>query len=241
MRRESSKEKATRLYAFLLTLYPQGYKYAFGPQMVQTFKDYYADVVESGQQAEVPFWFGVVSDEVRGILREQLAVLKESTSMNNVWIKQGILFGILLGIIHIGYNLINNLAPANLTLNSLLNNSILLIVAIFTSVAGYIAVRKTGQLKMGTYAGLCTGLLSIGIGISALFLITFAFMSIIRQNAFMIFDFHRSGLSSIDEFIIQDAVGATIVGITFSLLAGGICGTFGGYLGKIVKGRENDE
>lgn len=238
---ESSKEKAARLYAFLLTFYPQGHKYAFGSQMLQTFKDHYADVVESGQQAEGPFWFGVVSDEARGILREHFAVLKESAPMKNVWVKQGMLFGIMLGIIHIGYNLINNLAPANLILNSLLNNSILLAVVIFTSIAGYIAARKTGQMKMGTYAGLCTGLLSMVIGMSALFIITFAFMSIIRQNAFMLSDFHRSGLSSIDEFIIQDAVGATIVGTSFSLFAGGIFGTFGGYLGKILKGRENDE
>ncbi|GHO55092.1 hypothetical protein KSB_35670 [Ktedonobacter robiniae] len=81
MSRESKKEKAERLYAFLLMFYPQGYRYAFGSQMLQTFRDHYTDVVESGQQAEGRFWFGVVSDEARGILREQCAVLKESTNM----------------------------------------------------------------------------------------------------------------------------------------------------------------
>ncbi len=237
MRRESSREKAIRLYTFLLTLYPQGHNYVFASQMLQTFKDHYTDVVESGQQAEVHFWFGVVGDEARGILREHFAVLKESAPMKNVWVKQGILFGVLLGLIHIGYNLINNLAPANLTLNSLLNTCLLLAVVIFTSIAGYIAAHQTGQMKMGTYAGLCTGLLSMVLGMSALFLITFAFLGIIRHNAFLLADFHRSGLRSIDAFIIQDAVGATIVGTSFSLFVGGICGAFGGYLGTIFKGR----
>ena len=41
-------------------------------------------------------------------------------------------------------------------------------------------------MKTGTYAGLFTGLLSIVIGMSALFVITFVFMDIIRQNAFML-------------------------------------------------------
>jgi len=205
--------------------------------MLQTFKDHYSDVVECDENAATRFWFGVVNDEARGILREQFIALKESTYMKNAWIKQGILFGVLLGIIHIAYDLINNLAPANTTLNSLLNNSILLAVLIFCSIAGYVAARKTGQMKTGTYAGLFTGLLSIVIGMSALFVITFVFMALIRQNAFMLDDFQRSGLKNIDQFILEDALGAALVGTLFSLVAGGIFGTLGGYLGRTVRER----
>jgi hypothetical protein len=241
MSNESRKEKAVRLYAFLLMWYPPGYRHAFGSQMLQTFKDHYTDSVEPGKQAKARFWFDVVSDEAKGVLREQFAVLKESRNMTNVWVKQGILFGMMLGIIHIGYDLINNLAPANLTLNSLLNNSLPFAVLIFTGIGGYVTARKTGQMKTGIYTGLFVGLLSIGIGIIALFVITFSFMDIIRQNAFILYDFHRSGLKSIDQFIIEDAIGAMFVGTFFSLLAGGIFGTVGGYLGRTLKEREKDE
>jgi len=237
MSRQRKKEKAMRLYAFFLKFYPQGYKHAFGSQMLQTFKDHYTDVVELDELAETRFWFDVVSDEVGGILREQFTALKESKYMKDAWIKQGILFGVMLGIIHIGYNLINNLAPANVTLNSLLNNGLPLVVLIFSGIAGYATARKTGQMKTGTYAGLFTGLLSIVIGMSALFVITFVFMGIIRQNAFMIYDFHRSGLKSIDQFIIEDAIGGAFIGTLFSLLAGGIFGTLGGYLGRTLQAR----
>jgi hypothetical protein len=234
MSRSHKKEKATRLYAFFLKFYPRGYRRAFGSQMLQTFKDHYTDVVELDEQTGTRFWLDVVWDEVRSILREQFTVLKESKYMKDAWIKQGILFGVILGIIHIGYDLINNLAPANATLNSLLNNGILLVVLIFVGMAGYATARKTGQVMTGTYAGLFTGLLSMVIGMSALFVITFAFMDIIRQNAFMLYDFHRSGLQSIDQFIFEDAMGAASVGTLFSLLAGGIFGTLGGYLGKAL-------
>lgn len=114
---------------------------------------------------------------------------------------------------------------------------ILLVVLIFCGIAGYAAARQTGQMKTGTYAGLFTGLLSIVIGMSALFVITFVFLDIIRQNAFMLYDFQRSGLKSIDQFIIEDAMGAALVGTLFSLVAGGIFGTLGGYLGRTVKER----
>jgi hypothetical protein len=237
MSRHHQREKAMWLYAFFLKCYPQEYRHSFGSQMLQTFKDHYTDVVELDENAATRFWFDVVSDEVSGILREQFTALKESRYMKDAWIKQGILFGILLGIIHIGYNLINNLAPANMTLNSLLNNGILLVVLIFCGIAGYAAARRTGQMKTGTYAGLFTGLLSMVIGMSALFVITFVFMGIIRQNAFMLDDFQRSGLKSIDQFIIEDAMGAALVGTIFSLVAGGIFGTLGGYLGRTVRER----
>jgi hypothetical protein len=92
-------------------------------------------------------------------------------------------------------------------------------------------------MKTGTYAGLFTGLLSIVIDMSALFVITFVFMDIIRQNAFMLYDFHRSDLKSIDQFIIEDAMGAALIETLFSLLAGGIFGTIGGYLGRTLKER----
>jgi len=75
------------------------------------------------------------------------------------------------------------------------------------------------------------------IGMSALFVMTFVFMALIRQNAFMLDDFRRSGLKNIDQFIIEDAVGATLVGTLFSLVAGGIFGTLGGYLGRTVRER----
>jgi len=53
----------------------------------------------------------------------------------------------------------------------------------------------------------------------------------------MLYDFHRSGLKSIDQFIIEDAMGAALIGTLFSLLTGGIFGTIGGYLGRTLKER----
>src|SRR5947209_11889502 len=153
MSRPHQKERAIRLYALFLKCYPQEYRQSFGPQMLQTFKDHYADVRELDENVVTRFWVDVVSDEVRGILREHFTALKESTLMKDAWIKQGLLFGILLGIIHIGYNLANNLAPANATLNSLFNNGIPLVVLVFCGIAGYATARKTGQMKTGTYAG----------------------------------------------------------------------------------------
>ena len=236
MSRQQQKEYAARIYALLLKCYPPAYRESFGSQMLQTFKDHYSDVVEVEGMAASRFWLALIGDEVGSVLREHGALLKESISMKNPWIKQGLLFGILLGLVHITYNLINNLAPANVTLNNLLNGLFIPALLVFYGVAGYVAARRTGETTAGTRAGLLTGLLSVAIGMCTLFVITFAFMNVIRENAFMLYDFRRSGATSLDDFIIQDAIGAALIGTLFSLLAGGLLGTLGGFLGKTLKG-----
>jgi hypothetical protein len=46
--------------------------------MLQTFKDHDADSVERREQTAARFWFDVVGDEARGVIREQFAVLREA-------------------------------------------------------------------------------------------------------------------------------------------------------------------
>ena len=170
-------------------------------------------------------------DEVSSIVRERVQALKEGEHMKETWIQRGLLFGVMLGIIHIVYDLLINLLPANVAVTHFLNNSIVVVVLVFIGIASYSTARTTGKMTTGIYAGFFTGILSIVIDMSALFLITFLFMDVIRQNAFMLSDFHHSGLKSINEFIIEDAMGAAFVGTLFSVIAGALFGTLTGFLG----------
>jgi hypothetical protein len=150
--------------------------------------------------------------------------------VTSTWRHEWIRFGAALGVLHGVYNLVNNLAPASATLNRVLNLSIP-VTLLLCGVAGYAAAKKTGSMNAGIRVGVLTGLFGMGIGIISLFLITFAFMDTIRHNAFMISDFHRSGSASMDQFIIEDALGAACVGTVASLIFGGALGALGGLIG----------
>ena len=50
----------------------------------------------------------------------------------------------------------------------------------------------------------------------------------------MIHDFHHSGASSMDAFIIEDALGATFFGAPIACVLGTLFGSVGGLLAKLT-------
>ncbi len=151
--------------------------------------------------------------------------------IDNSVLRQGILFGSILGAVHIVYALINNLANLDALGGTWLSNASFTIMFLLLTLAGFAGSRETGQVKTGALAGLATGLVSAVIGVASLWVITLLFMDTIRQNTFMIMDFQRSGSASMDAFIIEDALGASGVAIVVSLVLGSALGTLGGLLG----------
>ncbi|MBI3537293.1 MAG: hypothetical protein HY070_07050 [Chloroflexi bacterium] len=150
----------------------------------------------------------------------------------------GIVIGIALGVVHIVYVFINNLANLDAPAGARLNNiSLALLFAVFV-LAGARGGQLTGRVQFGARAGMASGIVSAMIGIATLWLVTFLFMDVIRQNAFMILDFQRSNAASMDAFIIDDALGATMVEFVVSLALGAGLGALGGWMGAGIARRK---
>jgi len=75
------------------------------------------------------------------------------------------------------------------------------------------------------------------IGIISLWIVTFLFMDVIAQNTYMIMDFQKSGSATMNQFIIEDAMGATAVEFVASLVFGATLGFIGGLLGMLTTTR----
>src|SRR6188474_1409973 len=73
---------------------------------------------------------------------------------------------------------------------------------------------------------------SLLIGILSLWIITFLFMDVIARNTYMILDFQKSGSATMNQFIIEDAMGATIIQLVISLILGALLGFIGGGIGS---------
>jgi hypothetical protein len=71
------RERAERIYARLLRLYPRAHRQAFGEPMLQAFRDHYCDAIETGREQTTRFWLSVIGDEGKSLLREYLAALAE--------------------------------------------------------------------------------------------------------------------------------------------------------------------
>jgi hypothetical protein len=81
---QKKRERAERVYAWFLRLYPEAHRRAFGQQMLQTFQDHYRDAIETGSESELLFWLGVAGDEGKSLVREQVAALRETNLLLHV-------------------------------------------------------------------------------------------------------------------------------------------------------------
>lgn len=96
-----SETKAERLYVLLLNLYPRTHRQEYGSLMLQAFKDHYHETREVQGRVGITFWLDVVADETKSVLREQLSSIQGGITMQRVWKQQGVLFGLLLGVLAI--------------------------------------------------------------------------------------------------------------------------------------------
>jgi hypothetical protein len=146
-------------------------------------------------------------------------------------IREGCRFGVAFGVLHVGNALLVNLANLDAAGNALLGNFMAVALVVSFGLVGWRGARATGRVRTGVEASLVTWVVSSAIGITALWIITFAFMDTIRHNTLVLQDFADSGLQDVDAFIVQDALGATLFGSAAMLALGTACGVLGAFIG----------
>jgi hypothetical protein len=207
---------------WMLRLYPPAWRRRYDAEMAALLEQHessFATVLDLGRGA-VDAWMLAGSEGLTmQILRRDAAVLRQSTVV-----------GLLLGGVWIAYCLVNTLAKLDSTGNSVLNNGLTAALVLFFALAGFLGAWRTGRIRAGTCAAVLTWVVSSSIGIATLWIVTLLFFDTIRHNPFMIEDFQRSGGQSMDRFIIEDNLGATVFGSALALSAA--AGTAGGLLGK---------
>src|SRR5215467_14145797 len=70
--------------------------------MLQAFRDHYRETREVHGRIGITFWLEVLADETKSILREQLSSIQGGIATQWILKQQGILFGLLLGVLAIG-------------------------------------------------------------------------------------------------------------------------------------------
>ncbi len=150
---------------------------------------------------------------------------------HNPSLKYGIVFGIALGFAWLIHGVLNNLANLDLAAAGWLHNVQLLALTVLVAWSAFHSARQTRQARSGLLAALVTSLVSSLIGITNLWVITLVFMDTIRHNGVMLDAFAHSGMTDMDAFIIEDALGASVFGPMLALVLSALLGVVGGLLG----------
>lgn len=141
--------------------------------------------------------------------------------VRNPALRQGLIFGIVLGVILVGLNFI---------ISGLIFIVGLTILAAL--IAGMRASRETGRLTTGTLAGLWTGL--FGTVILSLFALGFLLFNIdaVRKSAQITADQQHSHIIYTNSLIITDYLQLYLILLALGVLFGVIGGALGGNFGR---------
>lgn len=204
--------------------------------MQQVFRD----LLRDGETSRWRVWRAVLADVPGSLLPEYLAHLGGGDAVaprrltRHPVVRRGAAFGLVMGAVWTVYNVINTAIALDGQGNAVLNNSLTAALVLLFGWAGFVGSRAARSVRAGASAALVAALIGSAIGILTLWIATFVFFEQVRHNPFMLADFRRSGMQSMDAFIIEDALGATCFGSLLALVLGAVLGTVGGLVAKVV-------
>lgn len=82
---KKQQRAAECLYTLWLFLYPRAHRHAYGPLMLQTFRDSYRDTLATRGRAGLGFWLSVAGDEAKSLVREHGAALRAEALLVKRW------------------------------------------------------------------------------------------------------------------------------------------------------------
>ncbi|HUJ76220.1 MAG TPA: hypothetical protein VL359_15260 [bacterium] len=148
-------------------------------------------------------------------------------------VQVGLRGALVSGAVLTAYHLVNNLANLAARPQALLSACLLPALGLVYGWAGALATRRSGRLPTGLGAGAVAGFAGSVIGFATLMLITALFLNVVRQNTLLLQDFARSGSSSLERFVFEDALGGGAFMLVWGTVLGGACGVVGGWFARL--------
>lgn len=183
------------------------------------------------------FWLEVLADEIRSVLREQLASLKGRLFMKPIWTHHGIGPGLFLGLLACGLILWTEVLFPNSDPYSALGLSYpvsLGVLVLFLALVGLLASRQHKRLLSGTRAGAITALLGVGIAILTFFVVDNVWLDVVSHQVDKISGFQHSTYHSMRDYINAGLLWGVVTVLPVMAAVGAVCGTLGAALQKLT-------
>ena len=142
-------------------------------------------------------------------------------------LREGLVFGVILGIISFAADLLQNLNSSN-TLISFIGVLFLITTIALNLLAGIRASRQTGRVGTGALAGLIMQLISSLLGVISILTELFVFNSKLHR-------LFQSLSPAVTSEMAQQFITAQIFSMVVILLVGTVIGAIGGLIGRRIQ------
>ena len=171
------------------------------------------------------------------LIRYSIDSKTSHSHQRTVIVKQGCIFGLLMGALFMVLSLFGNVIPVPSALEHIIDwvfAPFVLGLALLTlSVSGYRTSRVTGHLRAAFLTGLLTAVFVFFLFGLSFVIIDMVFFDVVRQQPEKIFNFARSGYTDMRAYLFDSTVRGAIV----MTLVGGALGAILGSVGALVGNR----
>ena len=151
-------------------------------------------------------------------------------------VKQGCIFGLLLGSFLMVLSLLGNVIPLPVAWESAVDRGfapfILGVVVLTFFISGYRTSRLTGRLRAASLAGLLTGVFVFMLFGLSFVIIDMVFFDIVRQQPEKLFSFAHSGYADMRAYLFDSTVRGAMVITPVGGALGVLFGSIGGLIGN---------
>jgi len=211
-----------RVYGLVVALYPSRFRREYGPALRQVFHEMVLDRAVPAWR----LWLTVLGDLPGSLLREHYENLGGGD------MRRGALLGLAMGLFWTAVNMVNQGVIVDDRGHAILGASFLAALVLPCALSGFLGARRDGAIGTGLTTALVTWLVGSAIGVATMWLATWIFYQNQLIDPGNIADFRRTGLPTMDAFLFDDNLRASIIGPAMSLVMGALVGTAGAALGS---------
>ncbi len=223
---------AAHLYGLVLWLYPADHREAFGPLMVDAFRDAYVDTYQAEGSVPLRFWLSVIEDELKSVVRERVTAWKGAAAMKSY--RYGVALSAFLVILIVWHTVI---APTFESDDEYGLVPYLLgygVIFLYFALSGYLASRRTNCLADGTWVGLITAVIGITVVTLTYFVVDNVFFGIVSKQPDKINGFAHSDYTTMRDYINSSLVLGMFTIIPIFAMIGAVCGTAGAWVRQVL-------
>jgi hypothetical protein len=143
--------------------------------------------------------------------------------------------GVLIGLIWFLFNFFNSILNSNQSIYLMVNQILIVGLIIIFIIFGFMVGKATKHIKHTIVIGLAASFIGAICGLILLFLATYLFFDIFRNNLSAPINLYSISPSN-NRYVLEDILGSsffmTVFGLLFGAVAGGIGGSVGAHNSK---------
>jgi thiamine transporter ThiT len=148
--------------------------------------------------------------------------------------KMAVKNGLILGLLIIVLNCVLTFVYLDANLNTILSYVTVPLIMFFAGLTGYLRMKQRGNISYAIQSSILTVSLGLVIGFTSLFILTFSFMEIVRNNPLTVQSFQTNGQGDLDTFIRNSVFHAATTSVPVSIILGMVSGFIGARISKDI-------